>query len=237
MPQSELNEYIQKARERGIDDATIRNNLTSAGWPDADVNTALLGDVPVPVPPHHGGHHAQTHPSAMPHGGFVQHNPQQPIAVVQNLSVRGFEYSIMFITLLISAFSVGGLLHALVDTMFSGNETYAYSDSSGGFQTIAITLLIVSFPIFAYMFIRLKKAELRDPSIRRDPSRRKWTQFTQLACFIVGLIYAVTFVYFIIEGDDETSLVKQMLHTAITLIIVGGIFAYYWREDHRAERS
>lgn len=236
MPPSDLKDYISKARERGIDDATIRTNLTSAGWPDADVNSALLGDVPIPVPPHHGGHHQGAHPS-LPHNGFAQHNSQQPIAVVQNLSVRGFEYSIMFITLLLSAFSVGSLLHALVDSMFSGNETYAYSDSSGGFQTFAITLLIVSFPIFAYMFIRLKKAELRDPSIRRDPSRRKWTQFTQLACFIVGLIYAVTFIYFIIEGDDETSLVKQLLHTVITLAIVGGIFAYYWREDHRAERS
>ncbi len=225
--------FIKKAREKGLDDPEIRRRLTEGGWSDSNID-AGLDDLMVPVPPPSGGHQEPS---------FHNHlSSNQPIAVVGNLSVRGFEYMVMFITLLASAFSIGMLAHTYINSVFSkASDTYSYGDANP-IGTFAITLLIVSFPIFAYMFLRLKKAELADPALRKDPSRRKLTQFTQLITFLFGMGYIIYFIYALMTPDrsasyggvdSSPSVVEQLLHTLVTLVIAGGIFVYYWREEHK----
>lgn len=223
--------FIKQARDKGLDDAEIRTRLSAGGWSDSDIN-AGLDDLVVPLPP----------TTANPPAFHNQVHSSQPIAVVNNLSVRGFEYMVMFITLLTTAFSIGSLAHTFVNDIFSkASDTYSYGDVNS-FGTFAVTLLIVSFPIFTYMFLRLKKAELADPTLRKDPSRRKLTQFTQLITFLFGMGYVIYFIYALLTPDrgsyyggvdNSPSVVEQLLHTLITLVIAGGIFVYYWRDEHK----
>lgn len=231
---AEIDEFIRKARAKGLDDSEIQNRLSNGGWAQADIDEAL-DDLVVPPPPNASNRSSEP---------VMYHTkPNQPVSVVQNLSVRGFEYMVMFITLLASAFSVGWLAHSFINTLFSkASNTYDYGGTDS-FSTFAVTILLVSFPIFAYMFIRLKKAELADPSLRHDSSRRKLTQLTQLVTFVVGLGYLIYFIYNLITPetgysssysvDSSPSFLEQLLHMLVTMTIAGGIFLYLWRDEHR----
>ena len=98
-----------------------------------------------------------------------------------------------------------------------------------------IATLLVSGPIFAYLFLRLKKAELLDPSLRFDPSKRRTTQLTQVFTFIVCVANLIGFIYVVINkigGGNGMSIGKAFLNMLAVLIIVGGIFAYYWMDEH-----
>src|SRR5581483_1307507 len=166
MNNSELDSFIKKAKAKNLSDEDIKQRLLASGWGENDINAALADDdLVVPLPP------TANNPL---------HKQQAPIAVVQNLSVRGFEYSIMFISLWASAFSIIWLAITYVNDLFSkASGDYVYGSSNSG-SAFMITLLLVTFPIFAYMFLRLKRIELTEPDVKSDPSRRKLTQLTQL---------------------------------------------------------
>ncbi len=230
MPHQSLVEYIAAAREKGHSDNQIKADLLAAGWDRKMVAAGLKGqddDLPVPPPPS-----AQNHdPQVLPH------------AVVQNFSTRGLEYIIMFIALAVAATSLGSILHSSVNTLFGSDGSLL--DSTGP-TSIASSALIVSFPILAYLFLRLKKAELSDDRLRRDPSRKKSIQLTLIVTFIVGLGNVINFVYSLISSPTSTapsynafgspassSILGNFVHLAITLAIAGGIFLYYWRDEHQ----
>lgn len=233
-----IDQFVEKARSKGLSDVEIKQKLSEAGWQPAQIDAAV-DDLQVPRP----GNDAEVPPAPSP---LVQPTQSsEPIAVVHNLSVRGFEYSIMFIALWATAFALGSLAHTFVSNVFSkasGDYYYGSVDSASSFM---ITLLIVCFPIFIYLFLRLKRAEINDPKLLDDPSRRRWSQLTQLVTFLVGLGYIIHFVYIIITPQNNSynyygtdvsssgpSIGVQFLHVLVTLVIAGSIFAYYWREDH-----
>ena len=214
---AEINDYINKKRSEGLSDADISTKLIAAGWSQAQVSAALTGvedDVPRP-------------PEGVPHPG------QQPVTVVQTFSTRGLEYIIMFISLYVTASSIGLLLHDMVSALFNSAD---YNDY--GYSSMATASLIVSLPIFTVLFLRLKKAELNDPTIKNDPSRKRAVQLTLVVTFITGLIKIISYIYSLMNlggGEFETSPVQDLLDTIITLGIAGGIFAYYWIDEHRKE--
>jgi hypothetical protein len=148
-----------------------------------------------------------------------------PIAVVQALSVRGVEYWMMSMTLYLGAAGFLGILLALINGGIS-------------FQILSfpISLLIVCLPLFSYLFLRLKKAELANPKLKLDPSKRKLTQFTQVITFaislfdIIGIVFAVLAT---VAGHGFGPLWKYLLNSAVVLAVAGGILAYYWIDEHR----
>jgi len=227
-----LQQYIEAARAKGHKDNRIQQDLVAAGWDAAMVQAGLKGDddlaVPPPPPPASGsGHTARS---------------QQPQAVVQNLSTRGLEYIIMFIALGVSAFALASLLHSNVNTLLGGSD--------GGFTSstvsFAASALVVAFPVLALLFLRLKKAETIDPDLHRDPSRKRAVQLTLVVTFLIGLGNIIFFVYNLMTGTDSDpyrynavgsaaapTLLGNFIHLLITLAIAGGIFAYYWLDEHR----
>ena len=207
----------------------IRSTLLAAGWEDSHVAAALGDELIVPAPPKRS--------DSIVSSEFHSHSSTHPIAVVQNLSVRGFEYSIMFLTLWAGAFSLMWLAISFVNDLFdkaSGSYSYGVGNTTNAF---IITVLLVTFPIFAYMFLRLKRVEHNDPGLKLDPSRRKLTQMTQLVSFIVAISFTIYFIYSIITPESSSagadSIVKRLLQTLVALVVAGGIFLYYWREDRR----
>ena len=228
----QLMQYISFARDRKSPESDIRANLIAAGWEQIQVEAALGADnntLLMPPPPP-GIHTAATMPAGLQNAS--------PIAVIQQRTTKGLEYTIMFLALGITAISLGQLLHSLVDSSFGAN-------SSSGLSTYASSAILVALPIFAILFLRLKKAENANPTIRTDASRRHAVQLTLIVTFIWGIFRLTTYVYSLLNGGggdsylgtDNTSGVANFLHTITTLVIAGGIFAYYWIDEHRKEQG
>lgn len=224
MPHSALTDYIAAARKKGHDDDQIKSDLVGAGWDSSVVAAALhpSSDLPVPPPP-------------------PGQSSNAPRAVVHSLTTRGLEYIIMFISLGVAAFSFGSLLHSSINAVYGSESSIL---STGGSVPIAASALIVSYPILVFLFLRLKRAELADPALRRDPSRRRAIQLTLVVTFLVGLFYVIRFLYSLmsdnsrytgglIESTTANSLIGNFIHLIITLAIAGGIFYYYWKDEHR----
>jgi len=150
-----------------------------------------------------------------------------PIAVVRVLSSRGVEYVFLTIALVIASISLGALLIALL------NGHYDFSVLA--YPTAA---LVVSLPIFALLFLRLKKAENLNPSLAMDPSKRRSTQFMQIYSYIIcflTLIGVVSGIFANMSGSFSGSIVKLILDALVVLVIAGGILFYYWRDEHKTK--
>ncbi|MGI9027332.1 MAG: DUF5671 domain-containing protein [Candidatus Saccharimonadales bacterium] len=231
----QLTTYITTKRDAGLDDDQIRANLITSGWAaeivDAALKADLSDDVPPPPPP----------PLAQPISPAS--NLNNPIAVMNVSTTRGIEYLIMFIALWITATAIASLLHHSVETL-SGIDGIYY-----GIAPLAAPALIVSLPIFGYLFLRLKKAEIEEPEIRKDPSRKRAIQLTLLVTFLIGIGKIIAYLFSLINGGGEgggifedgyeteyvISPIYDILHAIITLGIAGGIFVYYWRDIHKKD--
>ena len=182
-------------------------------------------------------------PTAPSQGVFVP-QPQQPEAslahgspfdqavqskpVVKVLSPFGVEYVFLALSLFLGA---AGLLSALL-IIVNGNA---------GFSALAFpaAMLLVTVPIFAFLFLRLKKLEMRMPHLRLDASKRRTTQLIQILAFIAVIVGLITFVYSVfarMAGQSGTSVGKATLDLLCVLVVAGGILAYYWREEHVSKR-
>jgi hypothetical protein len=149
-----------------------------------------------------------------------------PVAVVRVLSPRGVEYVFLTIALFTGAIGLGSALISLVN-------------GKTDFSVLAFpaALLVVAVPVFAWLFLRLKKAELLNPALKLDPSKRRSTQFTQIATFVVGFFTLVGFVSALfakMAGDYNGSITKLILDVLVVLLVAGGMLVYYWRDEHRA---
>lgn len=149
-----------------------------------------------------------------------------PQPVVQVLSPRGVEY--VFLTIALFTGAIG--LIAVLITLFNGKL---------GFNELSfpVSLLVVAVPVFAWLFLRLKKAELNDPSLALDPSKRRSTQTVQIAAFVACFFTPIGFIASIfakVSGAFGQPIWKSALDALAILIVAGGILAYYWRDEHKA---
>lgn len=151
-------------------------------------------------------------------------NSGDPVPVVRVLSVRGVEYGMMTISLWICAAALGATLLTIISGLAS-------------FEALAfpISLLIVALPVFAFFFLRLKKAETLNPSLALEPSKRRFSQVTQFLAFITCMINLIVFVYLVMAsfGGMKVSWGKAIGDLAVVMVIAGGILAYYWMDEHK----
>lgn len=165
-------------------------------------------------------------PPSLSMSGSTPGDGTTPMPVVQVLSTRGVEYTMMMLTLWLAA---GSLLWVMLALFNGGNH----------FDVMAfpVSLLVVCVPIFAWFFLRLKKAELANPQLKLDPSKRRLTQFTQVIAFAACLFNLIAFVYLLftkLAGHTTPSLGKDFLNLLVILLVAGGILAYYWNDEHRS---
>lgn len=219
-------------RKQGVSDDDIKKSLASSGWRQDEItNLFAQGENSLlpPPPPH----------------TLATGNPKndQPIAVVQRYTTVGIEYAVMFLALGFAAISLGVLLHELADAWFFGDPTDESASMAG------VTAL-VTLPIFTTLFMRLKRRENAEPAVRSDASRRKGVQLTLLVSFIWGIWTVIYYLYSLVNslsgGVPDYSYyyetqpltpalfqVQQLVHALITIAIAGGIFGYYWHDEHR----
>ncbi len=164
-------------------------------------------------------------PASTPGNSLASSNSDQPVPVVKVLSVRGVEYGMMTITLWIVAAALAGMLVSIIN----GGASFTI-------LALPIALLLVCVPVFGFFFLRLKNAELANPSLRLEPSKRRFSQITQFLAFLVCLINVIVFVYLIMGafgGDSHTSWGKAIGDLLVILVVAGGVLAYYWVDEHK----
>src|ERR1035441_4219828 len=157
---------------------------------------AVVSPEPSPPPPRTLPHTPPPPPSLpamspQSAGGVV------PMPVVRVLSPRGVEYVFMTVALLTGALGLGSALISLVN----GKTEFSV-------MAFPAATLLVSVPVFAWLFLRLKATELADPSLRLDPSKRRSTQFIQIASFLVSFFTVIGYVSAVFDkmsGDRKST--------------------------------
>lgn len=209
---NELQLFVKEALGKGVSREQIKSALESAGWPTDEVGTALAAyaesDLPIPVP------------------------KRRPY-----LSAReAFMYLVMFLTLYITAFSVGTILFQLINLWLPDLAQIAYgyaSDYSTGLIRSATAALIITFPIFLFVANILRKNIKRDPT-KRSSLIRKWLTYITLYV-ATGIIIGdlITLLTYVLNGDLTLRFVLKVL---VVLLIAGSVFGYYlW--DLRTEEK
>lgn len=187
---------------------------------------APLPGSPAPGSPFHTPQPQFNPAPAMPGEGVGASDQLAPTPVIQVFSPTGVEYVFLTLTLFVGAISLTSALIALVN-------------GAAGFATLAFpaAALIVTLPIFAAIFLHLKKKELQDPRLKFDASKRRTTQATQIISFIVCLFTLIGFlaaVFATIGGSGEyVTIGKAALDALCVLVVAGGILFYYWRDEHK----
>jgi hypothetical protein len=160
-----------------------------------------------------------------PQAGDANDQDLRPQPVVKVLSPLGVEYVFMTVALFTMAAGLGSALITLVNGK-SSFSVLAYPAS----------LLVVSVPVFALLFLRLKKIELKDSAQRLDASKRRSTQFIQIVNFLICFFTLIGLVGIVISklgGNYKSSLVKVFLDVLVIEVIAGGILVYYWHDEHK----
>jgi hypothetical protein len=198
MQNPELEGYIKAARGQGMADNAIRANLVSAGWAENDVQRAMSAAAPIVVP---------APPTAHP-GMWVT-----------------FQYILLFITLYVSAVSLGGLLYSFADKLIPDPANPSYL--GGYFLQGYLAAIIVAFPIFATLFIVLKRNVIAHPAVKSIRARQGLFYLTLVVTFIIMMSWVISIVYGLLSGDVTG---QVLAHFAVTLLIAGPIFLYLLRE-------
>lgn len=193
--------YVSSARKKGVTDDQIKQTLLQNGWAAIDVNKAIspVSKVEVPIPP----------PPAQHFGMWV-----------------GFLYVILFISLYVSATAFGGVLHYFVDDKIPDSLdkiNYASMFNQYLIQSY-LASLIVGFPIFAALFLMLKKQSLKNPLIRSLRIRKILIYITLIGTFLIILGHLIATVYGFLGG---TVTARSIAHFGVTLLVAGSIFVYF----------
>lgn len=169
----------------------------------------------------------QASPSPAP--ALDQKLTDQPVAVVQVLSTRGVEYTMMTLALWFAAVSIIGLLLSVIN-----------GDNSYDTLSLPVSVLVVSVPVFGFLYLRLRKDELANPELRLDPSKRRLSQFTQIFAFAACFFNVIALVYLVMQkmaGHFSGSIGKVLIDVLVVFAVAGGILAYYWIDEHRLIRQ
>jgi hypothetical protein len=195
---TDLSAFIEHARQKGMDHATIRMLLLSAGWKEKDVVEALAQtslEMPVPAPPDRGG------------------------------AREAFTHLLSFAAFYASAIAVVTLLFLFIDGHFH-DPAVSRPPVARALSAIrwSLAYLIVSFPAYLWMSRALLR-EMRAHPERSWSGTRRWLTYLTLflASIAVG-VDVVTAVFHLLEGELTVRFVLKVL---VVLLVAGMALAYY----------
>lgn len=197
----ELRDFVRAGLAAGIARPDLEKALMAAGWPADQVQSALgqFADVPFPIPI----------PTPVPY-----------------LSAReAFLYLLLFTTLYLSAFNLGGLLFQLIE--------FAFPESGAAVVPVrqairwSVAILVVALPVFLFL-ARMTARELKaDPTKRASKVRRWLTYLTLFVAASALLGDGATLVYNVLGGELT---IRFVLKVCTIIVIAGSAFWYYLRD-------
>jgi hypothetical protein len=207
---TDLVEFTRQALASGRSRAEIAATLRDAGWAQADIGSALENfaevDFPIPVP--------------------------RPKPYLSAWEV--FVYLVMFLALYATAYHLAAITFEFINTRLpnpldTARTSIAFYDSI----RLDISGLIVSLPLFLFMFALANRAIARDPT-KRSSRPRKWLTYLTLFIAVVSIVSdLITLVYNLLGGEFTTRFGLKVLTVAV---IAGGIF-YYFLADIRQDET
>lgn len=215
-------DYIKRCRQAGMSDNEIKSQLLSSGWSQEQVSNVLIGHTPPPPPPQ-------------------QTQPMQSSSSDNDSDFGmwiGFQYILQFISMFVSATTSVLLLHTMIDEWTSGYDGFSYYfNSSSSFTRSNLAGLIVSFPIFAFLFLYTKKHIMQNPHLRKFKIRKRLIYVTLVITFIVILYQMSTLIFEMLSGSVGLNFVLKFF---VSMAVNGLIFGYYFlqvREDRRRSQT
>jgi hypothetical protein len=195
---NDLAGFIEHARRKGMDHATIRILLLSSGWKEKDVIEALAKtslEMPIPAPPDRGG------------------------------AREGFLHLLTFAAFYTSVIAVVMLLFHYIEFLFPDP---AMTELAETWRRSAIrwslAFAIVAFPAFLWLS-RVLLREMRANPERSWSAMRRWLTFVTLfgaSLALGGDVIAL--VFRLLEGELTT---RFLLKVLAVLVVAGMSLAYY----------
>jgi hypothetical protein len=198
--EAKVTEFIRHARQKGMDHATIRILLLSAGWKEKDVAQALAAeglDLPVPEPPGVGS------------------------------AREVFLYLLTFTALYTLVISLITLFFNYLDLLFpdkTGPEWSYYDQAARSIIRQSLAAIIVSGPLFFGLWRIIANEIRRDPTKARSSVRRWLIYLTLFVASVAVMVDVITLLYYFLGGE---LLIRIVLKGAALLVIVGVVFCYY----------
>jgi len=141
-----------------------------------------------------------------------------------------FEHILLFISLYVFATTFTLLLHTFVNKWVppvSTGYTNLYSIANTYSSTIIrgyLSAIIVSYPLFLFLFLRITKNTLANHDLRKIRARKIMIYLTLVITFIISLINFISIVYNFLSGNVSFNF---LLHFFTTFGVSSLIFLYY----------
>jgi hypothetical protein len=207
--------FVDHARNKGMDHATIRQLLVSAGWKEKDVAEVICTrdlELPIPEP-------ARVVPAP---ARSVRRSPSPWPRRAREAFLHVLVFGALFIwatNLILLFFSY--INSALPDPAWRISQSMM--DEIVSAMRAELAAVIVSFPLFLILWHFLLREVRRDPEKAKGAIRR-WLAY--LTLFVGAITLAgdvVTLIYFLLEGQLTLRLV---LKAAVLFLIAGSLVLY-----------
>jgi hypothetical protein len=206
----ELAGFLKEGLDRGLPREQLEEVLLQAGWPTDQVRDALgrFADVEFPIP--------------------------VPRPTPYLFAREAFVYLVLFSTLYVSAFHLGGLIFQIINQAFPDPAVDAALALEASREAIrwSISLLVVAFPVFVFVSWTNERAVRLDPS-RRLSKVRRWLTYLTLfvaAGILIGDVTSI--VYNLLGGEMTTRFALKVLTVGA---IAGSVFGYFRRDLRKEE--
>ena len=225
----QLSQFVDHAREKGLDYATIRQLLLSAGWKDRDIGEVLCArDLELPIP----------NPSGAVATTDVVRSKRRSGSVWPRRARDAFFHLLTFGSLFTWATSLILLFFTYLDFAYpdpAWRMSQARIDEAFSIIRAQLAIVIVAFPIFMVLWHYLLRDAQRD--LERASGIRRWLCY--LAIFVGALTLSgdvITLVYLALEGQLT---IRLVLKTLVLFFISGGLvlyLAYTMRSEKEEEK-
>ncbi len=197
--QDSISKFIDHARQKGMDHATIFLLLRSSGWKEKEVAQAIAErELGAPIPERAGIGSARD----------------------------AFLHLVAFTALYASAVSLIFLLFTYIEFAFPDaampKPTYAVEWALSGLRASMATL-IVSYPVFLLTWWYLLREIRIAPEMAKSGVRRWLTSMTLFVGAATIMADVITVVFYLVEGDLT---VRFLLKVFALLVITGALFIY-----------
>ena len=197
--QQHLSDFIEHARKKGMDHATIRILLISAGWKEKDIAEAMTKealDMAVPMPPDTGG------------------------------ARDAFFHLLNFAALYTWVIASIMLCFTYIERLLP-DATQMFVDYSNVSSSIRWSLapVIVAYPLFLWMS-RILIREMQLHTEKAASGIRRW--LTYLTLFIAAATLMgdlITLVGYLLNGELS---IRFILKVIVILLTTGAVFSYYF---------
>ena len=205
--------FVDRARDKRMDHATIRHLLSSAGWKEKEIAGAFCTrdlELPIPEPMRIVAPRAR---------GIPRSESAWP-----RRARDAFFHLLTFGALYFSTTSLILLFFTYINFAFpdpAGRTSYAQLEEALSIIRAQLAIVVISYPVFLILWHFLLREVRRHPE---KGSMRRWLGY--LSVFVGALTLSgdvMTLIYYLLEGQLT---IRLLLKSAVLFLIAGSLVLY-----------